>query len=255
MAAKRKSRATGSRKKARTTGWSAGSSGSSRPVKFKNARIGGFLGIELKFLDCAWNSVTVASSVAGADGEMQPSSGCTDCISAPVQGDGEQQRDGRRYNLKSCHISGILQTTAEANQPDANEVFGHYVALVLDKQANAATITSENVFINPSTLAAAMLPYPLRNLQNTRRFRILDSKYIHPGGAYSVPDGTNTGSISNQNAQKFSLSWSGNLPVDAVGTTADVASVSNNALHLVAYTGSLGQTVTFIGKSRVRFVG
>lgn len=227
------------------------------PYKFggvSNYRTGGFIGIERKFLDCGFNSVAVSTSTTGADGEMQPSSGCTGCISAPVQGNGEQERDGRRYNLKSCHVSGILDTTTSQDSADALEQFGTFVALVLDTQANAQTIVSENVYINPSTGTGGMMPYPLRNLANTRRFRILDSQYIKPGGMYAFPDGASTGSLSNQNGGIVKLSWTGNIPVDSVGTTADIASVSNNALHVIAYTAGFN-TPTFIGKSRVRFVG
>ncbi len=224
-------------------------------VASSNYRTGGFVGIERKFLDCAWNGVAIASSTAGADGEMQPSSGCTGCISAPVQGNGEQERDGRRYNIKSISVSGVVDTTAVQNQTDVLDLFGYFFALVQDKQTNASTIVSEDVYVNPSANSTAMLPFPLRNLQNTRRFRILDSVYIRPGDAWVMGDGTNTGSLSNQVAPTFKLSWSGNIPVDSVGTTADVASVSNNSVHLIAFAGSTVFTPIISAKSRVRFIG
>lgn len=220
----------------------------------RNARVGGFLGLELKFLDCAWNSVAINASTDGSSGEMQPSSGCTNAISVPSQGDGESQRDGRKYVIKSFWVSGVIDTTPEADQADAKEGSGCWFALVLDTQANGATIVSENVFINPATGASAMLPQPLRNLQQSTRFRILASKFIRPGNMYAMTDGASTGSLNAQNQQTFSLSWKGSINVDTSGTTADVASVTDNAVHLIAYTGSVPAKV-FSGKSRMRFMG
>lgn len=220
-----------------------------------NMRTGGYLGIEKKFLDCAWNSVAINSSTDGSGIEMQPSSGCTDCISVPAQGDGESQRDGRKYTITDVWVSGNIDTSPIPDQADASDIKGYYFALVLDTQANGATLVSENVFVNPSTLSDAMLPQPLRNLQNSKRFRILASKYIRPGGMYSITDGTATGSLSQQNSPVVSLGWKGKIVCDSTGTTAAVASASDNAIHLVACVGAAVGTPVFRGKSRVRFYG
>lgn len=221
----------------------------------RNARIGGFLGLERKFLDCAWNGVAIASSTDGSGGELQPSSGCSDAISVPAQGDGESQRDGRKYCIKSVYVSGTIFTTPIADQGDSLMTRGYYFALVLDKQANGGTMVTENVFVNPSTSTSAILPQPLRNLQNSTRYRILDSCYVEPGGAYAIPDGTATGSISAQTMQKVELSWKGNINVDTTGATATVSVAADNAIHLVAFSGWDSETPIFSGKSRMRFMG
>ncbi len=221
----------------------------------RNLRTAGYLGIELKFLDCAWNSVAIGASTDGSGGELQPSSGCTNALSVPAQGDGESQRDGRKYSIKSVYLNGTITTTVLANQADTLEGLGYYFALVLDTQANAATVVSENVYLNPATGAASMLPKPLRNLQNSKRFKILDSAYVPVGGMYVQTDGASTGSISNQDAPVLSLSWRGEVAVNCVGTTADVASASDNAIHVVAYAGATTLTPVFNGKCRTRFVG
>lgn len=211
--------------------------------------------MESKFLDCGFNIVTINQSTDGSAGEIQPSSGCTGALSVPAQGDGESQRDGRKYTVTSCYVSGIIGTVTLVDQADVIEHDGYFLALVMDTQVNAATIVSENVYINPSTSSLAMLPYPLRNLQNSKRFRILDSVYIRPGGGYAGTDGTNTLSVVNQTAPMFKLSWHGKMNVECKGTTADVASVTNNAIHLLAYTGTNTLGAVVIGKSRIRFVG
>lgn len=224
------------------------------PYKSSNVRTGGFTGIELKFLDCAWNGVAVNVSTAGAAGEIQPSSGCTNCISVPLQGVAEQNRDGRRYTIKGIWVSGMITHTASANAADALQDDGVYMALVLDKQANGATIISEEVFVNPSTLVTSMMPQPLRNLQHSRRFQILDSKFIPGGVVNSQTDGSNTGSLIPQSLP-VSLSWKGNLSVETKATDADVASATNYAIHLVGFAGDSTFLPSFVGKSRMRFVG
>lgn len=237
------------------------SSGSRARYRGGGARTGGFLGQEKKFLDCAWNGVAINASSNGSGGEIQPSTGCTAALSIPAQGDGEQQRDGRKYTIKSVFASGQISTTALSDQNDASEQEGIFLALVLDMQANAATIVSENVYINPSSVTKAMMPMPLRNLANTGRFRILDSVYIPPGGVYSINDtddvatGASSGSVSNMVAPTFKLSWTGSIDCNSVGTTADVASASDNAIHLIGYCGTNGLTPLVNGKCRVRFYG
>lgn len=214
---------------------------------------------EVKFLDCAWNAVTinVGAASTGADGELQPSSGCTNAISVPAQGDTESTRDGRKYILKSAYFNGVINTTANPDEADASpNLGGIFFAMVLNKQTNATAINSEDVYINPSTTAGfPMLPQPLRNLQKVTQFQILDYKYVPPGGMYAFTDGANTGSISQQNAQTVSLSWRGNIPVIAPGTTANVTSVTDNSIHILAFAGNVQLVPTFSGKSRVRFIG
>lgn len=100
-----------------------------------------------------------------------------------------------------------------------------------------------------------MIPHPLRNLQQSNRFRILDTAWVEPGGAYVVPDGANTGSVSVQNTPTVKLNWSGNVLVNCTAATASVAAAADNAFHVLAFAGSTSQTPTFYGKCRVRFVG
>lgn len=212
------------------------------------------LGLELKYLDCAWNGVTINASTDGTNGQLQPSSGCTDALSIPAVGDTETTRDGRKYTIKSIWVSGEVDTAPLMDQIDMVDLGGYFFALVLDTQANGATISSGNVYINPSTSAIAMAPMPLRNLQFSKRYKILASQYVKAGGAYAGTDGASTNSIANQQRPVVNLSWKGNIVCDSTGTTANVTSASDNAIHLIGYTTS-GLTSTFIGKSRMRFLG
>lgn len=218
------------------------------------ARAGRF-SAELKFLDCAFNAVAINNSTDGASGEIQPSSGCTGALSVPAQGDGESQRDGRKYTITSIWVSGMIEQAGDTAQTSINESQGYWFALVLDTQANGATIVSENVFINPSTNGNAILPQPLRNLQNSKRYRVLAKTYIPPAGLTTGQDAaTPSFAVGGQYAPTMSIGWKGKIICDSTGTTADVSSASDNAIHLIGYRGS-NYTATLVGKSRVRFYG
>lgn len=214
-------------------------------------------GDELKFLDCAWNGVALAASTDGSGGELQPSSGSTNNLSTPAVGDTESARDGRTFTLWSAWVSGLVDWTALSDQADGQEAPSMFFGLVLDTQANGATINSEDVFENPSTNAYGMLPQPVRNLANTKRFKVLAAQFIEPADLVAFTDGTNTGSVVPCRSAKVNLSYrfKKGLKVRCTGTTADIASVADNAIHLVAFASSTAYTPTFVGKSRVRFTG
>lgn len=227
-----------------------------RPRRFgrlrrRSAAVASMLGIEKKYLDTYASVLTVPLPTDASGGEMQPEGGCTNCLSAPAQGDGEQQRDGRKIELKSCFLTGTLQQTVLQDQGDVTEAAICFLALVLDTQANGATVVSEQVFTNPND-TSRVNNHPLRNLQYSSRYRVLASKTINTAPVTAGTDGANTLSVKGC-PRAFKLGWNGNIPVTFTGSTADVASVADNALHLIAYT-TIG-VVTLNYNCRVRFVG
>lgn len=250
----------GVRKRARLNLMSANARRRMRSMKLStlrrmaNQRTAGFLGIEYKFLDCTWLNVSLTASSDASSAEVQPTAGCTSAISIPAQGDGESQRDGRKYTIKSAYVSGVISFTADGDLADPYQNNGCFAALVLDTQANGATIVSEQVYTNTGGSGLQYMPQPLRNLQYSKRYRILDSKYIPSPLMYAFTDGASTGSVSAQTTTPFSLSWKGNLVCDSTGTAASVASAADNAIHLLIFNAG-GLPKTFFGKSRVRFLG
>lgn len=216
-----------------------------------NARTGGFLGIETKFYDTALADTALATNTAGAGGELDPTA---DTISAPAQGDGEENRDGNRILLKSAFVNGMINLSAQTNQTAADGAMGWSVYLVHDKQSNGATLNSEDVFVNPtgSALGGATL---LRNLQYSTRFRVLAKAHgtiDQPNMSY---DGTNieVGGVQRQ----FTLGWKGDMPVQFKGgaTAAGITGVADNSLHIIGFTTSTGMAPKITYNARVRFQG
>lgn len=208
-------------------------------------------GVEKKYLDTALVDQVITAPTDTAGGEMDPATVL--CLNAVAQGDGQTNREGRQYVMKSCYVNGIISEPVAGDQADAFAGGVFYVALVLDKQSNGAQLNSEDVFVNPGA-AAKTAPLPVRDLQYTSRFTVLDSVQLFEPNRWAFNDGAATGSVSGFHLP-FKLSWNGELPVTCVGTTNTVASIQDNSLHIIAYTSTTSGVPVLSYNSRVRFVG
>lgn len=232
-----------------------------RSVGIKNVRTGGLLGLEVKFLDAPRTLTAIASPADATGGEMDPSSVITGCLSAPAQGDGPSNRDGNRIAMKSIYITGLISIAGQSALAALNaEVFPTvFLALVLDTQTNAAQLNSEDVFTNPNA-SGDTAAQPLRNMSFTNRFKVLKTLTI-PGSRFFAVASNNAAAttISTTGCHlPFSLSKNlGGLKVQFTtgSTTADVAGVIDNSLHLIAYCSSTASNPTIAYNSRLRFVG
>lgn len=227
----------------------------SKPFKFerpvKNIRT---LTEELKFLDMAKGVTALTAPTDATGGEMDPSSGCTGCLSAPAQGDGANQRDGNKIIMKNIYITGNITCDAIENSATAKHVGTVFIALVMDTQTNGAQLNSEDVFTNPSALSLNAT-IPLRNMSFTSRFVTLKTvKLVLPqpsmGGQTAAND-------INGLVIPFSLSKKLNhiVKFQVGATTANVTAVTDNSLHLIAYSDKLGLVQEISYNARLRFIG
>jgi len=221
-------------------------------AQIANMRTAGFLGIETKFYDTYRAPVAVVSPTDCSGGEYDPSA--TSMISTPAQGDGETNRDGKRIVIKSVQIKGQITTSAVELAAGPYVGCKVFIALVRDTQSNAAQLNSEDVFKNWSgdaTLAAC----PLRNLLYAERFEVLKTELLDltpnalshvAADAFSYPGGSAT----------FEWFKTLELPVNFnAGTTATIANVVDNSLHVIAFTSSTQSTPLISYNSRIRFQG
>ena len=135
--------------------------------------------METKFVD----STTTSQNITGSWALIHPDNpaGSVNSLTPISEGDGEQDRDGRKCIIKSLFIHGIVVwPTGTA----ADEIGPVRMALVQDMQTNGANFTPSNVFKTPATGNALNA---FRDLQYTSRFKILHERYVHPpvqtGGA------------------------------------------------------------------------
>jgi len=216
-----------------------------------NAVTMGFMGIEKKFYDTALGDTAIAADTGLASGEYDPSA--TSMISTPTQGDGEQQRDGKRITIDSLILKGHVVRPATEAAADPLESQKVFVAVVLDTQSNGAQMDSEACF--KSLAASARFNCePLKNLLSGSRFRILKSQVFD-----LTPIGL-TGAVATyafggvQREFDWYIPFKGGLPVNFnAGTTASIANVVDNSIHVIAFSTATGN---FIGyNARIRFQG
>jgi len=206
---------------------------------------------ELKFYDSKLASGTINATSDASGGEQDPSA--TVLLNTVVQGDGEENRDGRQILMKNISIRGTISVAAQTNQVAGDQSPTIFIALVLDKQTNGVTIASEDVYKNESA-SAVLATSPFRNLQNIKRFRVLKTLRFALPQAEMVWDGTNI------EQSGFTFPWEmyaelNNLQVNYSGTTETVASITDNSLHLIGWTSHTDLVPTMNYNARLRFVG
>ncbi len=218
-----------------------------------NRRVGGFLGIETKFYDTKLISSVINAPSDASAGEQNPSA--TICLNSVTQGDGESQRDGRKITMKSIFIEGHVAVSAQASQSTADAASTIFIALVMDTQTNGALFNSEDVFTNPSA-SATCAGGPFRNLQFSKRFRVLATrKFVMYPMTMTNDTGATGGVIQGGLIKKFRFYKNLATQVIYNGTTETIANITDNSLSLIAYTNSTGLAPQLFYNARLRFVG
>ncbi len=220
------------------------------PFQGARARTGGFTGIERKFYDTHLDDATLTAPTDASGGEHNPSAAI--CLNSITQGDGEEQRDGRKCTVQSVFVKGIVNCAIQQNASSGDDGTKIYIALVLDTQTNGALLNSEDVFKNESGVGK-LAGSPMRNMQFTQRFRILDTAELTLQNPNISWDGTN---IEQQGlVEPFQLSSNVSFNTLYSGTTEDIANITDNSLSIIAYCSSISLIPKLFYNARVRFVG
>lgn len=226
-------------------------------IALRNARTGGLLGIERKWLDTALTATAISSATDATGGELPPNSGVTGCLTAPAQGDASYNREGNKIVVDSILLQGAVSVDQQAAQSSADFSGIVFVALVQDTQTNGTQLNSEDVFTNPGG-SVYLAPMPNRNMSYTQRFKVLKmKKIVLKTPALTNNTGAAGGIVQSGFHQPFKLSWKGRMPVTFLTstTTADIANVTNNSVQVVAFTSTSTLAPKIEYNCRVRFVG
>lgn len=225
-----------------------------RRLRTQNVVNAGLLGVERKFYDTYITSFNIPAPSDCTGGEANPSS---NSLTVPAQGDGATNREGKQIVGKYLLIKGeviVSRTEANINPPNGTQV---YLACVLDSQTNAETnIDSESVFTNPAGVAN-LAALPLRNLTYGSRYKILKDKVF----TFNWPNMTQQ-AANDYSYSGFSIPFQWYIPLNNLkinfavgGTTADVANVIDNSVHMIAFTNSITPQPQLRYNCRFRFIG
>jgi len=223
-----------------------------RSVASLNARTGGLLGIELKYLDEGALGTAMVSSATYTGCELPPTVTASGCIGCPAVGDGASSRDGRQYVIKSIVVEGEVRIPAATETtPDIMPVI--HLALVQDTQTNGAAFNSEDVFVVPSA-GAQTAPFPQRNLNFIKRFRVVDwVRIVAPQRSMA---GDNVVGLDKEGVScPFRLTFSGAVKVNCSGTTQNVNQVQDNSFNLIGVVDTTLGLPTIYYNARTRFLG
>ncbi len=215
--------------------------------------IGGFLGVEVKFYDQKLIAAVSSAPTNASGGEHNPSATIT--LNSVPQGDGESNRDGRKITMRSIFVEGNVTVAAQSAQSGADSAAVIFIALVQDTQTNGALLNSEDVFVNPGANAITA-GGPLRNLQFAKRFRVLGTrKFTMMPLAMTNDTGSTGGVVQGGLVKRFRFFHKMNQQVIFNGTTETIANITDNSLHIIAYTSSTAQAPLLNYNCRLRFVG
>ncbi len=229
----------------RAAGWrvTAGMAGAA------NRRTGGYMSMEKKFVDFRVDNDAFTTIWAG--GEMEDATALS--VSATAQGDGESQRDGRVYYIHEVYVTGTVNIAASESQAAPNADVVCRLAMVWDKQTNGAQLNAEDVFL---TVAASDDIDSYRNLQQVQRFSVLQDKKIRIPVANTVTNEGAANLFSNGAiVVPFKMSYKFRVPlkVTCSGTTAAIASITDNSIHIIGTATATTAQLSYT--SRCRFTG
>lgn len=205
-------------------------------------RTGGFLGIEFKFIDIAYSAaITEDDQTLG----MTASYALNQC----QQGTGESNRDGNKIVVTGIGMTGHVQYTPDV-AGGAGAPFIVKLALVQDKQTNGAVLDPDNVYRASGT--ASQSPYTYRNLEYSKRFKVLWHKLIVVRPTCNIA--ATTPAICRV---PFSFYKQMKMPTEFHGNAGTIADITDNSLQFMISAGDIegAGTATLSYVSRVRFVG
>lgn len=217
-----------------------------------NIRTGGFLGLEKKFLDVALATTQIAGPADCTGGELDPVGG-VNCLNGVAQGDGESNRDGKNYVIKSLHFAGRVVTNSQTNKTVGWIPPSVFIAIVLDTQTNGAQLNSEDVYTNPGASISTNSCLQ-RNLQYSSRFRVLKTFKLDFNQPSTTYDGTNIEALGQSQSIEAHLD-NLNIKVGCSATTGTVSAITDNSLHVIGFCTNTTETVNLTYTSRIRFMG
>lgn len=194
--------------------------------------------IELKMFFNSIANVAISQNVNETGITNDPATG----LVIPRLGDDFNQREGRVIILKKLTIKGVVAFLGAEDVDDTPCGQIVYLAVVLDKQPNGATITSSDVITNPSA-SIYLNTRPFKNPNGLMRFKILAEKLIVKPYVVMAQTATNEYSWPSHSVPfEFVIDFKAGLEIRFNNVDGgSIADVVTNAFHFLAVTG--GDTI------------
>ncbi len=199
-------------------------------------RTGGFYGRfsgpsgELKFHDINLDDAAVASTLNITNLTVIP------------EGNGEEQRVGRKINLKKIHVQGAIVMGSGADLSVTNDLV--ICMIIQDTQTNGAAFVAAD-FLETDAYDS------YRNLANSSRFKVLWKRKYTLRVQGAAPSGA--AYIHGEDIKAFSANVTCSIPMeyDNSATSGVITSVRSNNVYFV--TISKSNSTALDGTARLRF--
>ncbi len=197
-------------------------------------RAGTYGGDELKFHD-----LDIDDAVIAANGTI-----AEDSVLTIAQGDGEQERDGRKMVVKKI---GWKYEIVLNSGPTTTQFESVRVLLYHDSQTNGAAATVANLLASDDYQS-------FNNLESGKRFKtLMDRTYdLNPSGG--AGDGTTNDTVTTIISDSFYKDLNMQVTYNSSATTGAIATMMDNNIGVMLLSKN-GNTAVFNSKMRVRFVG
>lgn len=241
-----------------------------------NARFGGLIGLEVKYIDYHWNQIMVQTPTSLPSFVEIFNSGGTNNVGhlSPVpQGTSESERIGRNIFIRSINLKMWVvvphNSREEQAVADVLTLGSAYITvwIVMDRQANKTSPTAGEIWTNPAVGAGdhgTVANEPFLNMEWRERFKIM-KKFnfrVNPETEITGLDDEPTSSVVIiRRSFRLKKKWFKTFakPLKQTYDTVDggIADVTNFAMTMWAQyndeTNDPGQAVTVQGIGRVRY--
>lgn len=237
-----------------------------RMTRAENLRIGGYIGLENKFKDTTligWLGSGASQATREANQDelwhiISNFDATKRIISGVAQGDGGNQRDGRKYLINQISIRGcvnslpVMQEFVADSYSNVSENIIR-ILLVQDKCTNNSTY-DDNICSN--IMKDNTDTFSFRNLEESSRFNVLASTTLHlQPQASSVYDSLTYIQMIHGNNIPFEFNKKVHIPVLTNGTTDESGSITDNSIFLIACQNSAVYKSNVEFTSRIRYTG
>lgn len=192
-----------------------------------------------------------SAAVTWAGFEADPAT--LNTLFAPTQGDDYLNRDGRKVQILAIKIKGIFTVAGQADQTGADDGALIRVALVQDKQTNAAQLNAEDVLVGVGNAGLNIL-----NFQNAAffgRFKVLKDKFYTLQNPNATYDGTNIEAMGLVKSFKMNHKFRKPVIIHFNGTNGGtVADIIDNSFHIIAAANNVELVPAMGYQCRVTFI-
>lgn len=210
-----------------------------RGMSYVPRSIGAINMSEYKYFSSQVNQVECQEGTLTTSLEVDPTT--LNTLFAPVQGNGINNREGRRVAVKGLRIKGILSQAESIVDMEGQAAVR--VILFIDQQTNGAQIQSENVIEAAASNSEAVFNSFL-SLDTLGRIRVLKDKvFVMP----NVGVASTTASNSVLKPFKWNIKFKQPLIINFNSTDGGtVADIIDNSFHMIAMRESLANSLVNI---------